>query len=54
MAGVEIGGGELAFDLGLPEISPALEIHLEEIGAVSDGVNIGPGADVIGADLGLL
>jgi hypothetical protein len=54
MTGIEVRGGELAFDLGSPEIRPALERHaFDEVGPVADGVDIGPGADVIGTDLGL-
>src|SRR4029453_2754966 len=41
--------------LGLPEVRPALERRaLEQIGPVTDRVDIGPGADVIGTDLRLL
>src|SRR5262249_29975764 len=54
MTGIEVRRGELAFDLRSPEIRPALERHaFDEVGPVADGVDIGPGADVIRADLGL-
>ena len=56
MAGVEIGRGNLALQFGLPQIVPGLELEAgrQHVGAIADGVDIGPGADVIGADLGLL
>jgi hypothetical protein len=55
MTGIEVGRGELALDLGFPKIRPALESHaFQKVRPVADGVDIGPGADVIGTDLGLL
>src|SRR5215475_1413129 len=55
MAWIEVRRGELCLHLGLPEVRPALERRaLEQVGAVADRVDIGPGADVIGTDLRLL
>jgi hypothetical protein len=51
VARIEVGRGELALGRGSPQVLPAPEACvLHEIGAVSDGVDIGPRADVIGAD----
>src|SRR5205823_14616378 len=55
MTGIEVGRGELAPHLGAPKIRPALEFQiLDQVGAVADGVDVSPSADVIRADLGLL
>ena len=55
MAGIEIRGGELALELGLPQVRPALEFHaLYQIGPVADRVNVSPRADVKRTDLRLV
>ncbi len=55
VARVEVRCRELSLDLRLPEVRPAREGHaFDEVRAVADRIDIGPGADVIRADLGLL
>ena len=51
MARIEIGSGDLAFQLRIPKIVPAVELDVfDQIVAITDRVDIGPGAEVIGAD----
>ncbi len=53
--GSKSGAASLPLICGFHRILPALEAHaLQKVGAVANGVDIGPGADVIGADFGLL
>src|SRR5262249_17307719 len=55
MTGVEVRRGELAFDFRFPEVRPTFERHaFEQVGPVTDGIDISPAADAIRTDLGLL
>ncbi|MNV63722.1 hypothetical protein D3C71_1563280 [compost metagenome] len=54
MAGVEVRGRQLALELGVPQVVPAIELDVlgRQVGAVADGVHVRPTAHVIRADLG--
>ena len=47
VARIEIRRRKLAFQFRLPQIIPALELHAaHEVGAITDGVDIGPGPEM--------
>ncbi|MNS88663.1 hypothetical protein D3C72_1226440 [compost metagenome] len=56
MARIEVRHANLAFQGRAPQVVPALELDAgrHQVGAITDGIDIGPAADVIRADPGAL
>ena len=51
VAGIEVGSRDLSLKLRIPQIVPTIEFDvLDQIGAIADRVDVGPAAEMIGAD----